>query len=246
MYLSEFKDMNLAAKLASIRKMVPAVRKTKSGYGYKYVPLEELQARVTAAMDKYGVNLYPSVVPGTASIVPYSYTKQKVLKNGEVINETVNEFLYTAETLWHWVNIDNPSDEVIVPWFAAANMSDASQTVNSANTYQSRGFISAFLQTAMTEEDPESYRTKQREAAAEEDRLATEMVVSDMHNYVVAYLANHPDKREEMTALVKDYNKVNGKPSSDYFKMKDPIMATKLFEAIREKFPVNETEVSRQ
>lgn len=245
MHLSDFKDMNLASKLAAIRRMVPAVRKTRSGYGYKYVPLEELQAKVTAAMDKYGVNLYPSVVPGTASIVPYSYTKQKVLKNGDVITETVNEFLYTAETQWHWVNIDNPEEEIIVPWFASANMSDASQTVNSANTYQSRGFISSFLQMAMTEEDPEAYRTKQREAAEEEDKMAAGIVVNDMHNYVVAYLANHPDKRDEITALVREYNKVNGKPSTDYFKMKDPLLATKLFEAIRDKFPVNEMEVSR-
>lgn len=243
--MSEVKGMSLPMKLAAIRRMVPAVRKSKSGFGYKYVPLEELQARVTAAMDKFGVNLYPSVVPGTAKVVPYSYTKQKALKNGDVINETVNEFLYTADTEWHWINVDNPSEEIVVPWFAAANMSDASQTVNSANTYQARGFISAFLQTAMTEEDPESYRSKQKEAAAAEDKMATDLVVGDLHNYVVAFLGNNPGKREEVAALIKEYNIVNGKGSSDYFKMTDPLMATKLFDAIRLRFPIEEKEVSK-
>ena len=239
MRLSDVREMNLEEKLAAIRKMVPAVQKTKSGYGYRYVPLEELQARVTAAMDKYGVNLYPNVVPGTAKITPYSYTKQKVLKNGEVINETVNEFLYTAETEWNWVNVSNPAERIVVPWFAAANMSDASQTVNSANTYQSRGFISAFLQMAMTEEDPESYRSKQKAAAAEEDKMAASLVVNEMHSYVVAYLNTHPDQREALSSLVKEYNVVNGKASNDYFKMSDPVLASKLFTAVREKFPID-------
>ena len=241
---SEFKDMNLAEKIAAIRKMVPVVQKSKKGYGYTYVPLEEIQAKVTAAMDKMGVNIYPSVVPGTATIVPYSYKKQKVIKGGDgnpqIIDETVNEFLYTADTIWHIINVDNPSEREEVPWFAAANMSDASQTVNSANTYQARGFLSCYLQMAMTERDPEEYRSKKLEVEEAESRLAAKIVVEDLHKYVLAYLSDHEDMRSAITKTISKYNIINGKGNPDYFKITDPIAAKNLFDEIRKQFPLAE------
>ena len=246
--MSEYKGLPLETKLSLIRNMVPAVQKTKKGYGYTYVPLEEIQAKVTAAMNKYGVFLYPSIVPGTAHITPYSYTKQKFIKEGQntrIVDETVNEFLYTAETIWHWVNLDNTDERMEIPWFATANMSDASQTMNSANTYQARGFLSAFLQIAMTD-DPEAYRTKKLEAEEEERRLATKLIVDELHQYVVAYLGNNPDKKAEITETVKRYVKVDGKGSSDYYKLSDPNTATALFKDIRSKFPINESENERE
>lgn len=248
--VSEFSDMNLAQKVAAIRKMVPVVQKSKKGFGYTYVPLEEIQAKVTAAMDKMGVNIYPSVVPGTASITPYSYTKQKVIKDGngnpKIIDETVNEFLYTADTIWHIVNVDNPDDSQEIPWFASANMGDASQTVNSANTYQARGFLSCYLQMAMTETDPEVYRSKKLEVEDAENRLASKTIVDDLHKYVLAYLSNHEDKRKEVTKLITKHNIVNGKGNPDYFKITDPKTAMTLYEEIRKQFPLTqEVEVAK-
>lgn len=246
--MSEFKEMRLEEKLAGIRNMVPAVRKSKKGYGYTYVPLEEIQAKVTAAMNKFGVFLYPSIVPGTACVAPYSYTKQKFIKEGQntrVVDETVNEFLYTAETVWHWVNLDDITERIDVPWFACANMSDASQTMNSANTYQARGFLSAFLQIAMTD-DPEEYKSKKMETEEEERRLAARLIVEELHKYVVAYLANNPDKKNNVSDLVKRYVKVDGKGSSDYYKLTDPETATALFKDIRSKFPISESENERE
>lgn len=243
--MSDSQELNLAQKVAAIRRMVPVVQKSKKGFGYTYVPLEEIQAKVTAAMDKLGVNIYPSVVPGTAALTPYSYTKQKVLKDGTVIPETVNEFLYTADTIWHIVNVDNPEEHEEIPWFAAANMGDASQTVNSANTYQARGFLSCYLQMAMTERDPEEYRSKKLEVEDAENRLAAKAIVEDLHKYVLAYLSSHETKRNDVTRVITKYNIINGKGNPDYFKITDPMAAKDLFEEIRKQFPLQEVEVKK-
>ena len=67
--------LNLYQKLAKIRKQVEVVQKNKSGYGYKYVTDDELLAKITVGMDKYGVSLVPNIVPGTLKVEPYTYKK---------------------------------------------------------------------------------------------------------------------------------------------------------------------------
>lgn len=197
--------------------MAPAIQKTKKGYNYTYVPLEDIQAKITSGMNKYGLTLYPTVVNGSAKVTPYSYVKTRFDKNGVKLEETINEFLYTADTVWHCINNDNPSEHLEIPWFAAANMQDASQTVNSANTYQARGFISAFFQLAMTETDPEAYRSKQKQTEDAEDKLVAKEIIDTVNSLVVAGLAKSPEKRDEVAELVKKRARLNGKPSPNYF-----------------------------
>ena len=101
----EIKDLNLVQKLAGIRKMVEVIRKNKSGYNYKYVSEDEILARVTAGMDKYHVLLYPGIVPQTAEVSPYNYTKIKNAKDGKKIEESVNEVLVKADMTLSLIHI---------------------------------------------------------------------------------------------------------------------------------------------
>lgn len=64
------KELNLHQKLLKIADAAGILQKSKSGFNYKYVPEEEIQAKVTACMQKYGVMLYHSIVPGTLHITP--------------------------------------------------------------------------------------------------------------------------------------------------------------------------------
>ena len=66
-------EMNIYQKLAKIRKNAEVIQKNKAGYGYKYVTDDELLAKITCFMDKYGVSLIPSVTSGTMSVEPYTY-----------------------------------------------------------------------------------------------------------------------------------------------------------------------------
>lgn len=48
-------SLNIYQKLAKIRKQVEVIQKNKSGFNYKYVTDDELLAKLTVLMDKYGL-----------------------------------------------------------------------------------------------------------------------------------------------------------------------------------------------
>ena len=48
--MSEEQKLNLHQKMLKIADAAGILQKTKEGYGYKYVPEEEIQAKVTGAM----------------------------------------------------------------------------------------------------------------------------------------------------------------------------------------------------
>lgn len=150
---TEIKDMSLHEKLAGIRKIVEVVQKNKEGHNYKYAGEETILAKVIAGMDRYGVNLYSEIVPGTMTLTPYSYTKVKALKGGGTFEEIVNEFLVQGELLYTWVNVDNPEDTLSVHWSMIGQKSDASQAVGSGLTYCNRYFLLKFFQDATPKDD---------------------------------------------------------------------------------------------
>ena len=111
--------LNLYQKLAKIRRLVEVVQKNKSGYGYKYVTDDELLAKITVGMDKHGVSLVPSIVPGSIKVEPYTYKKTKKEKvNGQLTTyeETVNEFISHADMVYTWINNENPEQQIHVSW----------------------------------------------------------------------------------------------------------------------------------
>lgn len=109
------------------------MKKDSQAYGYSYVNEEAILAQITGAMEKYHVSLMPSIVPGTLQVTPYEYTKKK---KGEEI--PVNEILVQADMVWRWVNEDDPSDFIEVPWAMSGQQADASQAFGSGLTYCGR------------------------------------------------------------------------------------------------------------
>lgn len=241
-------EMSIYQKLAGIRKMVEVIRKNKSGYNYKYVSEDEILARVTAGMDKYHVLLYPGIVPNTAAITPYNYTKVKSAKNGDKIEESVNEVLVNADMTFTWVNLDNPSDQLIVPWVIVGQQSDASQAVGSGLSYLHRYFMLKFFQIATPDDDPDNWRSKKLEAAEAEERQIVNGLVEEIDGLVSSYLSAISDEdqlkdaRSKLTTLVKKYVKDDkGKPSGNYRLISAVKTATDLLEAVK-KFVGGEAE----
>lgn len=70
-------QMNIYQKLARIRKQVEVIQKNKSGYGYKYVSEDEILAKISVFMDKYGLSLIPNIKQGSTIVSPYTYKKTK-------------------------------------------------------------------------------------------------------------------------------------------------------------------------
>lgn len=214
--------LNLYQKLAKIRKPVEVMQRNKSGFGYKYVTDTELLAKISGLMDKYGVSLVPSVVPNSTKVEPYSYEKTKGGKT-----EIVNEILVHGDMKYTWVNNDNPNEQIVVDWVMVGHQGDGSQGFGSALTYSMRYFLLKYFGVATPDDDPDSWRSKQKEAAMLEEQTIAEGIINEVHNIVTNYLSSNEEKRPEVKKLVSKYVK-----GGDYFKIKEPVLANKLLDDI--------------
>ena len=222
--------LNLYQKLAKIRKQVEVVQKNKSGYGYKYVTDDELLAKITVGMDKYGVSLVPNIVPGTLRVAPYTYKKTKRDKNGSY-EETVNEFTAVCDMSYVWVNNDNPEETVTVSWSMVGQQSDASQCLGSGLTYSMRYFLLKYFNVATPDDDPDNWRSKQKATEAAEDKALAEQIINTMDGVVKVFLAENPKRSDDVKKLMSKYAK-----GGNYFAITESALAAKVLEDFQATF----------
>ena len=223
--------LNIYQKLSKLRKQVEVIQKNKSGYGYKYVTEDEILARVSVFMDKFGLSLIPSINNGSLSVSPYQYKKTKVTKTGDIYEENVNEVLVSGDMTWTWVNNENPDERIDVNWAIVGQQSDASQAFGSGLTYSSRYFLLKYFSIATPDSDPDGYRSKQKEAEIAEDKMVASKIIESFDKEVRKYLEENQDKAEHVKKLVSKY--VRG---GDYFLITKSAVAAKLQEEFRKKF----------
>lgn len=222
-------QLNIYQKLAKIRKPVEVMKKDSQAYGYSYVNEEAILAQITGAMAKYHVALTPSIVPQTLSVSPYEY--KKIKKDKEI---HVNEILVQADMVWRWVNEDDPSDFIEVPWAMTGQQADASQAFGSGLTYSSRYFLLKYFNVATTNDDPDNWRSRQKEAEHQEDALVARGIVAQIHKIANELVENNEKARPELTKLVKKYTKKeSGTASANYFAIKNPDVATELLDQVK-------------
>jgi len=236
----KIEDMNLYQKFAKIRNMVGAVQKNRQGYGYTYADEEAILPAITAGMDKYHLTLFPGTVPGTTEAIFEQYTKTKTNKDRQtgaitVYEEKVNEYLVKSDMTFTWVNNDNPDDILQVPWSLVGCQTDASQAFGSGLTYSNRYFLLKFFNVATTNDDPDTFRSKQAAALAEEDRIATEGILDEIDRIVLAVLKKTPAAKADIVKMVKKTAGV-----SDYAQITKPTVAVAVLDAIKDKYDKGE------
>lgn len=212
------KDMTLHQKILKIADMAGVLQKSKSGYSYKYVPEEDIQAKVTAGLQKYGIMLYNSIVPGTLKVTPISYEKYDTKLK---VNKPVNEVIVSADMTYIWVNADNSDERIETTWAFVGQMEDAAQAMGAGLTYANRYYLMKQLQLATTESDPDNYRSKQKEAEQYEEEEAAKEAATKLANKVkevvdagVALMMKTGVGKAEIMGIVAAYNNGNGNPSA--------------------------------
>lgn len=227
--------LNLYQKLAKIRKQVEVVQTNKSGFGYKYVTDDELLAKITAGMDRYGVTLIPSIVPESLVVEPYTYKKTKKDKQKDgtpfVYEETVNEFTAVCDMAYIWVNNDNPEETITVPWAMVGQQSDASQCLGSGLTYSMRYFLLKYFNVATPDDDPDNWRSKQRATEAAEDKALAEQIINTLDGKVKVFLAENPKSAEDVKKLMSKYAK-----GGNYFAITESALAAKVLDDFQATF----------
>ena len=231
--------LNIYQRLAKIRKPAEILQKNKSGYGYKYVSEDEILAKITGLMEKHHVSLIPTIVPGTTKIIPYHTVTTKSTRDGKVFDQQSDDILVQADMVWNWVNDDNPEERITVPWTLVGHQTNASQAFGSGLTYSSRYFLLKYFNISTTEDDPDSWRSKQQEAEGQEERETAKLIIAKVDETVneVLNAAANPDKtREEIITIVKQYSKVKVKASGNYNNITDPVVAANLLKALQDTF----------
>lgn len=215
--------LNLVQKLAKIRSMSDAVAKSKRGYNYSYEDITEILANVTAGMKRYGVSLIPTIIPGTSEVSQNVARKTKVDKTGKPYENVTTEMLYSADMLFRWVNDENPSETIEVPWFVTGSQEDPSQAFGSGLTYCTRYFLTSYFQIARADSDVDAYRSKQKAASAAEDKALAEEIINTFDTLLREFLTTNPDKVEETKKFISKYAK-----NANYLTIKEPALAAKL------------------
>lgn len=219
---NEIDELNIYQRLAKVRKAVEVIEKNASGYGYKYVSEDEILAKVTGVMDKMHLTLIPSIVPGTFKVDPYVYEKTKLIK-GEPHVETVSEIMTQSDMVFTWINDDNPEEKIEIPWAMVGHQADGSQGFGTALTYSYRYFLLKYFGVSTTTDDPDEWRSKQKEAEEAEAKSAAEEIIKRFDEMVRKYLASNPDKSGDIKKMVSKYVK-----SGDYTKITMPALARSL------------------
>lgn len=231
---------NIYQKLAHIRKPVEVITKNKKGYGYTYASEDAILEKITGLMAKHNVSLIPSIVPGTTCVQPYSYTQKKPDKSGNMFEQTVNDILVQGEMVWTWINNEDPNDKIEVPWVFVGQQSDASQAFGSGLTYSSRYFLLKYFNVATPDDDPDSWRTRQKDAENLENKEIAKAIIDEVNTFVNTYLLEKPEAKADITKIVQSYVKIAGGKGSNYYSIENPETARKLYDELINKYGTKE------
>ena len=220
--------LNLYERLAQLRKRVEFMQEDASGYGYKYVSEESLLAKITGLMEELHLSLVPRVLPGTMKVEKVELKKKKYMKEVGLYDDVSNEYLVQADMEYTWVNNDNPEETIVIPWVFVGSQSDPSQAMGSGLTYANRYFLMKMFQVASSEDDPDNWRSKQRAAEAEEEKLIADKIIEEIDKAIHIYLDANPKGGEAVKNIVTKFRK-----DGDYFKIKESIVASKLLDEIK-------------
>lgn len=223
--MADTQKMNLYQKLAKIRAIADAVRKTKAGHNYTYADISDILAKITAGMQKYNVSLIPGITPGTTEISQVVSVNTKLDKAGKSYDKTTTEMLVKADMKFIWVNDENPSETIEVPWSLTGSQSDPSQAFGSGLTYCTRYFLTNYFQMAQLNTDVDAYRSKQKEAEESEDKAIAKGIIDNIYKLVQEYIGNDDSKKADVVKFMKKYVK-----DSNYLKITDPTLAAKVLE----------------
>ena len=221
--------LNIYQKLALLRKRVEVLQKNAEGYQYTYVSEDAVLERILPMMEKYHLSLIPTIVPETAKVTEETYETTKFTKSGDMYTDRSYEHVISAEMFWTWVNNDNPEERISVPWLLVGQQKDAAQAFGAGLTYSSRYFLLKYFNIATIEDDPEAFRKRQHQVEEEERNEVLKAVKEQIDITIKESLAEHPDMKKELHALVTKHVK-DGK----YSTIKDMNTASKLLSELKQ------------
>jgi hypothetical protein len=228
-------ELTLLEKLAKIRGLVEVMEQSKKGYNYKYVPEDEILAKVLAGMEKYNISLVPSIVQGTNRVVLNNYNNISFAKSGDKIEKTVSEIFVYGDMVYTWYNNSDRNDKLEVPWFFVGHQDDASKAFGSGLSYSSRYFLLKYFNVAtVADDDADQWYAKKKEAEDAENNRILNGLIEKIGELSKAYCGKDEKKRKAITDFFESVITVNGSPTANFAKIKDLEMAAEVLRKTEE------------
>ena len=143
--------MNLFQRINEVRKSINYVQKDKTvstgqGGGYKAVTHDQVTGIVREHMVKHGIVSYPVLVESTS-----------LPKEVNAAMEMAKQFRYEATYDFHFVNIDDPKDELVIRIQAHA-MDNADKAPGKALSYAKKYAILKLFEIETGEDEESRYQ----------------------------------------------------------------------------------------
>ena len=141
--------MNLHQKLVEIRKNIKGFSKDTKGYDYIFVSGTQILRAIKDKKDELGQILVPEIDYSTFHWEKHEYV---TVKGKEKL-----DFIVTAKMTYTWINAEEPTDKLVVPWVCIGQQTDdISKAMGTALTYNERYFLLKFLGIPTDEDDADS------------------------------------------------------------------------------------------
>ena len=145
--------LNLFQKLVEVRKSIGSLHKDAQGYNnnYQYVTGSQILSKIQDAMNYYNVLLFPKVL--TQELSKREYTTK--------YGKNVIEYTVFGEMTFTWIDADNPTEQLEVPFAYAGSQDDMARALGSALTYAERYFLIKSFNLQTDGDDPDSNQYNQ-------------------------------------------------------------------------------------
>lgn len=135
--------LNTHQRLLEVKKTVGHLRKESRNEQQKFnfVSSSQTIQSVREKMNEMGLLLIPSIIAHTKDLIP---TDRSTMVFTEL------DLSYT------WSNVDDPKDEIVIPWYGQGVDYAGEKGVGKALTYAEKYFILKFFNIATDNDDPDS------------------------------------------------------------------------------------------
>jgi ribosomal protein L7Ae-like RNA K-turn-binding protein len=170
---------NLYQKLIEVRKIVPYLKKDTKGYQYVYVKGSTVLGAIMEKMNDLNLLLVPKIVDHKTNMMGAPE------KNKPTIDCTM---------IMTWINADNPTEQLDVPFVCVGTQDDISKALGSALTYSERYFLLKFFNIATDKDDPDSQQTKTADHKNVEKKMAASVSNGDTMIRNIVWALSNKDK----------------------------------------------------
>ena len=151
MQQTETKKLNIYEKILEIRKLVTYFQKGTKGQNCVYVNGATVLGTIRPKMDELGLLLLPTITKSELTNI----TVTEGSENKEKVKQIVK-----CDMLFIWVNVENPSERLEVPFASFGMQNDVSMAFGSALTYTERYFLLKFFNIPTDKDDPDAFSEK--------------------------------------------------------------------------------------